>query len=64
MKKFSGHLHVHTEYSALDGMAKIEELICKAKSLGQSFIAITDHGNSSGLYDAYITGKKHDFPFY
>lgn len=62
MKKFSGHLHVHTEYSALDGMAKIEELICKAKSLGQSFIAITDHGNSSGLYDAYITGKKHDFP--
>lgn len=38
------HTHVHSEYSPLDGMAKIEELILKAKRLGQTGIAITDHG--------------------
>ena len=38
------HLHVHTEYSPLDGLAKIKELIEKAKRLGQRGIAITDHG--------------------
>ena len=58
---FVGHLHTHTEYSMLDGMAKIEDLILKAKSLGQKGIAITDHGSSSGLYSAYKLGKKHDF---
>jgi len=55
------HLHVHTEYSPLDGLAKIEELILKAKSLGQNAIAITDHGSTSGLYDAQQLGMKHDF---
>lgn len=55
------HLHVHTEYSPLDGLAKIEELILKAKSLGQSAIAITDHGSTSGLYDAQQLGDKHGF---
>jgi len=59
--KFLGHIHCHTEYSALDGMSKIEELILKAKGMGQSFLAITDHGCSSGLYDAYKLGQKHDF---
>lgn len=58
---FPGHLHVHTEYSPLDGLAKIEELILKAKSLGQKFIAITDHGSSSGLFEAAELGKKHSF---
>ena len=47
------HLHVHTEYSALDGLSKISELIDKAKSMGQTAIAITDHGTSSGLYEAW-----------
>lgn len=59
---FNGHIHVHTEYSPLDGLAKIEELILRAKELGQKYIAITDHGSSSGLYEAYKLGKKHEFP--
>ena len=58
---FEGHLHTHTEYSTLDGMARIEELIITAKSFGQTGIAITDHGSSSGLYSAWKLGKKHDF---
>lgn len=58
---FEGHLHVHTEYSMLDGMTPIEELILRAKELGQIGIAITDHGGSSGLYEAWKLGKKHDF---
>ena len=55
------HLHVHTEYSALDGLSKISELIDKAKSMGQTAIAITDHGTSSGLYEAWQLGKEKDF---
>ena len=58
---FYGHLHTHTEYSALDGMAKIEELIVRAKELGQKGIAITDHGSSSGLFEAHWLGQKHNF---
>ena len=42
------HLHVHTEYSTLDGMCKIEELILRVKELGQKVIAITDHGSMAG----------------
>lgn len=61
MCNFEGHLHTHTEFSFLDGMAKIEELILRAKELGQTGIAITDHGGSSGLYEAWKLGKKHDF---
>ena len=45
-----GHLHTHTEYSTLDGMAKIKELISRVKELNQEFIAITDHGTMSGHY--------------
>lgn len=56
------NLHVHTEYSLLDGMSKIEELILKAKEMGQSALAITDHGSSSGLYEAWKLSKKHNFP--
>lgn len=59
--KFKGHLHLHTEYSALDGLTKIEDAIIKAKALGQTFIAITDHGSSSGLYEASLLSEKHDF---
>ena len=55
------HLHVHTEYSALDGLCKIEELILKAKELGQTAIAITDHGTSSGLYEAWKLARKYNF---
>ena len=45
-----GHLHVHTEFSTLDGMAKINELVARAKELGQQFIAITDHGSCAGHF--------------
>ena len=55
------HLHIHTEFSALDGLAKIEDLIIKAKELGQTAIAITDHGSTSGLYEASKLSKKHNF---
>lgn len=58
---FEGHLHVHTEFSALDGMTKIEEAILKAKEYGQTCIAITDHGSSSGLFQASELGIKHNF---
>ena len=55
------HLHTHTEYSALDGLSKITELIDKAQKLGQTAIAITDHGTSSGLYEAWKLGKEKNF---
>src|SRR5690554_3153451 len=53
------HLHVHSEYSALDGLSKIEELILTAKSHGQTALAITDHGSMSGLWEAQKLGDKH-----
>ena len=56
---FPGHLHVHTEYSALDGLATVEELVKKAKELDHNFIAITDHGNSSGLYEVAEMRNKY-----
>ena len=40
------HLHVHTEYSLLDGSAKIGELVKRAKDLGMKALAITDHGDN------------------
>ena len=43
------HLHVHSEYSLLDGAARIGDIINKAKALGQPAIAITDHGAMYGL---------------
>ena len=47
------HLHVHTEYSLLDGSAKITELISTAKSQGMNSLAITDHGVMYGVIDFY-----------
>jgi len=49
MSSFS-HLHVHTEYSILDGLAKIPDLIRKAYDDGQRAMAITDHGNMFGVF--------------
>ena len=51
------HLHVHTEYSLLDGSCKIKELIGRAKDLGMEHIAITDHGNMYGVIDFYRAAK-------
>lgn len=52
------HLHVHTVYSLLDGASKIDELVARAKELGQTSIAITDHGNMYGAVEFYKTAKK------
>lgn len=53
------HLHVHTEYSLLDGACRIEKLVFKAKELGMQSLAITDHGNMYGAVDFYKACKKH-----
>ncbi|MDR1537020.1 MAG: DNA polymerase III subunit alpha [Clostridiales bacterium] len=47
------HLHVHSEYSLLDGSAKIKEIISKTKELGMDSIALTDHGVMYGVIDFY-----------
>ena len=52
------HLHLHTEYSLLDGSCKIGELMSRAKELGMENIAITDHGNMYGVIDFYRAAKK------
>lgn len=52
------HLHVHTEYSLLDGASRIPELIGAVKELGMDAIAITDHGNMYGVIDFYKEAKK------
>ncbi len=52
------HLHVHTEYSLLDGSAKIKELVSRAKELNMDSIAITDHGAMYGVIDFYKEAKS------
>ncbi|HWP22087.1 MAG TPA: DNA polymerase III subunit alpha [Candidatus Cryosericum sp.] len=52
------HLHVHTQYSLLDGAARIPDLIRRAKSTGQTALAITDHGVMYGVIDFYKACKK------
>ncbi len=51
------HLHVHTEYSLLDGSSKISELVNRAKELGMDSLAITDHGVMYGVIDFYRAAK-------
>ena len=52
------HLHVHTEYSLLDGSSKIKELTARAKELGMDSLAITDHGVMYGAIDFYRAAKE------
>jgi len=52
------HLHVHTQYSILDGASNIALLIDKAKSLGMESIAITDHGNMFGVKEFHSTATR------
>lgn len=52
------HLHTHTEYSLLDGLAKIEELFKKCKEYGMDTLAITDHGVMYGVVEFYKEAKK------
>ena len=51
------HLHVHTEYSLLDGANRIKPLLAKVKEMGMEHIAITDHGNMFGVMDCYKKAK-------
>lgn len=52
------HLHLHTEYSLLDGACRIKELIKKAKELNMDALAITDHGSMYGAVEFYKQAKK------
>ncbi|MGN0318185.1 MAG: DNA polymerase III subunit alpha [Lachnospira sp.] len=52
------HLHVHTEYSLLDGSSKIKEIVARAKELGMDSLAITDHGVMYGVIDFYKAAKE------
>ena len=57
MAAFS-HLHVHTQYSILDGASNITNLMDKVKSLGMEAIAITDHGNMFGVKEFHAAATK------
>lgn len=52
------HLHVHTEYSLLDGAARIKDLVSHAKNMGMDSLAITDHGAMFGVIEFYKECKK------
>lgn len=58
MNKDFAHLHVHTEYSLLDGFSRVKKLIKRAKELNMSSIAITDHGCMFGVIDFYKTAME------
>ena len=53
------HLHLHTQYSLLDGANKIDNLIPRVKELGMPAVAMTDHGNMFGAIDFYRTALAH-----
>ena len=52
------HLHVHTEFSLLDGIARIDQLAQRCKELGMPAVAITDHGNMYGAVKFYDVCRK------
>ncbi len=52
------HIHLHTEYSLLDGLTNIKKLFAKVKELGQTSVAITDHGAMYGAIEFYKQGQK------
>jgi len=54
------HLHVHTEYSLLDGLNKIKNLVSAVKDMGMNSLAITDHGNMYGAVEFYKACQKSD----
>ena len=53
------HLHLHTEYSLLDGSTQVSKLFPKLKELGMDTVAITEHGNMFGCIQKYKAAKKH-----
>ena len=54
------HLHVHSEYSLLDGACKIEELAARVAEFGQPALGLTDHGVMNGAVELYKACRKHD----
>ncbi len=54
------HLHLHTEYSLLDGAVRIKDLMTRCVELGMPAVAMTDHGNLFGAIDFYQAAKAHD----
>ena len=62
------HLHVHSHYSLLDGLSKVEEIVDKCIATGMNAVALTDHGNMYGIKDLldYTKGinkaRKADAP--
>ena len=52
------HLHVHSEYSLLDGAIRMEQLVGKAAELGMPAVALTDHGNLFGAVEFYQAAEK------
>ena len=54
------HLHLHSHYSLLDGLGKVEQYVKKAKKLGMKAIALTDKGNVHGLIDLYKACQKEE----
>jgi len=52
------HLHLHTQYSLLDGANRIDRLVARVKDLGMDAVAVTDHGNLFGAVDFYSKAKK------
>lgn len=52
------HLHTHSHYSLLDGLAKIDDLVARAQELGMEALALTDHGNLYGAVEFYSKAKK------
>ena len=57
MEKNFTHLHVHTEYSLLDGFSRVKTLVKRAKEKGMTAVAITDHGCMFGAIDFYKAAK-------
>ena len=58
MENHFAHLHVHTEYSLLDGASRVGELVDEVKKLGMNAVAITDHGQMYGVMEFYKAAKK------
>ena len=54
------HLHVHSEYSLLDGLGRVEHLVVRAKELGMPALALTDHGAMYGAIEFYQAAQKHE----
>ena len=54
------HLHVHSEYSLLDGLGRVKNLVAEAKRLGQPALALTDHGAMHGAIEFFRAAKYAD----